>query len=76
MLVERRIWTIIACGIVNPGMPARVTPHDEKFSKKKPPQQFTIKSIIKQQATSFKQFKTNKNFHTQISFKKANKTAK
>ena len=47
-------------------MPARVTP----------PQQFTIKSIIKQQATSFKQFKTNKNFHTQISFKKANKTAK
>ena len=56
-------------------MPARVTPHDEKFSKKLP-QQFTIKSIIKQQATSFKRFKTNQNFHTQISFQKANKTGK
>ena len=44
-------------------MSARATPHDEKFSKK-PQQQFTIKSIVKQQATSFNQLKTNQNHST------------
>ena len=46
-------------------MPARATPHDKKFSIK-PQQQFTIKSIVKQQATSFNQLKTNQNHSTKI----------
>ena len=44
-------------------MPARGTPNDEKFSKKTQ-QQFTIKSIVKQQATRFNQLKTNQNHST------------
>ena len=38
--------------------------HTMRSSAKKPQQQFTIKSIIKQQATSFNQLKTNQNHST------------
>ena len=38
--------------------------HTMRSSAKKPQQQFTIKSIVKQQATRFNQLKTNQNHST------------